>query len=158
MLVSPRRDVSMTPGEIRAFFEAPRTAVLSSIGKDGYPHSVAMWFVPELGRGTGELHMWAYRKSQKVVNLERDPRCAFLVEEGIAYNELRGLLVRGDARIVDDAEETFEIGRRLYELYTLPATGVPSEAAEGELRRQAGKRKGIVLPLDRVASWDHGKL
>lgn len=156
--MSPRRDVSMTSSEIRAFFASPRTGVLSSIGRDGYPHSVAMWFVPELDVNGGELWMWAYRRSQKVINLQRDPRCALMVEEGRAYNELRGLLVRGDARIVDDEDQVFDIGRRLYEIYTLPATGVPAAAAEVELRRQAGKRKGIVLPLERVASWDHGKL
>ena len=148
----------MPPEEMREFLRTPRTAVLSSIGKDGFPHSVAMWFAPRMDSDTGELHMWAYRRSQKVLNLERDDRCAFMVEEGMAYNELRGILVRGRARIVEAPEEVFEIGKRLYELYTLPATGVSTEVAEAELRRQAGKRKGIVLPFERVASWDHSKL
>lgn len=156
--MSPRVDVSMSEEELTEFLRTPRTAVLSSNGRDGFPHSVAMWFAPALDRGAGEVHMWAYRKSQKIVNLERDARCAFMVEEGMAYNELRGVLVQGQARIVDDPEEIFDIGRRLYEIYTLPATGVPATAAEGELRRQAGKRKGIVLPFEKVASWDHGKL
>ena len=156
--MSPRVDVSMSKEELTDFLRSPRTAVLSSNGRDGFPHSVAMWFVSALDREDGEIHMWAYRKSQKVVNLERDPRCAFMVEEGTVYNELRGVLVRGRARVVDDPEGVFDIGRRLYDLYTLPATGVPSGAAEGELRRQAGKRKGIVLPLEMVTSWDHRKL
>lgn len=154
--MSPRRDVSMSEQEIAAFLDQPRTGVLSTLGADGWPHSVAMWFVPDPDGGA--LRMWAYRKSQKVVNLERDARCAFMVEAGVAYNELKGILVRGRAEILDDAEETFDIGRALYEIYTLPATGVPATVAEEELRRQAGKRKGIVLPLERVASWDHSKL
>ena len=154
--MSPRRDVAMTADEIRTFLAPPRTGVLSSLGKDGFPHSVAMWFVPDIEGG--EVRMWAYRKSQKVVNLQRDPRCALMVEEGMGYSELKGILVRGRARVIDDPDEIFEIGRRLYEIYTLPATGIPSEAAEEELRRQAGKRNGIVLPLERVASWDHSKL
>ena len=148
----------MSTEEMREFLRTPRTAVLSSIGKDGFPHSVAMWFAPNVDASGGELQMWAYRRSQKVLNLERDDRCAFMVEEGMAYNELRGILVRGRARIVERPEEVFEIGKRLYELYTLPATGVSTEAAEAELRRQADKRKGIVLAFDRVASWDHSKL
>ncbi len=156
--MSPRVDVAMSADEIQSFLATPRTAVLSSIGKDGYPHSVAMWFVPDVSSGSGELQMWAYRRSQKVLNLERDDRCAFMVEEGMAYNELKGILVRGRARVVDGPDEVFEIGKRLYELYTLPATGVSSDAAEAELRRQATKRKGIILPFDRVASWDHSKL
>jgi PPOX class probable F420-dependent enzyme len=146
----------MTQQEMKDFLGVARTAVLSSIGSDGFPHSVAMWFAVD--PGMTELRMWAYRKSQKVVNLQRDARCALMVEEGSAYTDLRGILVRGRARVVDDPEEIFAIGQRLYELYTLPATGAAVGSVEEELRRQAGKRKGIVLPLERVASWDHSKL
>lgn len=156
--MSPRADVSMTDEEIVAFLEAPRTASLSTLGPDGGPHIAGMWFAP-VTSSPGELHMWAYAKSQKVRNLERDPRCAFMVEEGCTYTDLRGILVRGEARLVDTVDEVYEIGVELYERYTLPATGVAvDQGHQVEIRRQAGKRKGIVLALDRVASWDHSKL
>ena len=80
-----------------------------------------------------------------------------------AVGGLKSLVDDGSPDLLDeyrsrDYDEIYDIGRRLYEIYTLPSTDVLAEAAEDELRRQAGKRKGIVLPLDRVASWDHGKL
>lgn len=145
----------MTQGEIAALLAMPLTGVLSTLDRSGAPHSAAMWFVP----GNDELRMWTYAKSQKAVNLRRDPRCAFLVEEGSAYNELRGVLVKASARVVSDYDEILAIGKALYDRYTLPATGVDAVAGPiVEIERQARKRVGIALPLADVASWDHSKL
>ena len=114
-----------------------------------------MWFVAQ----PGEIRMWAYAKSQKAVNLRRDPRAALLVEEGTAYSELRGVLVRGSARLVTSFEEVKAIGVRLFELYTQPGTGLPPEGTMlAEIERQARKRVGIVLPRTETSSWDHSKL
>lgn len=145
----------MTEDEIHRFLDAPRTAVLSTVGVDGIPHSVGMWFV----RAGQEVRMWTYAKSQKVRNVRRSPGIGFLVEDGRSYSELRGVLVRGEAMLIEDREPVEEIGRLLYARYTFPLTGVPVEDGPiEEIRRQATKRVGIVLPLERVVSWDHGKL
>jgi PPOX class probable F420-dependent enzyme len=145
----------MAPDEITRFLAAPRTAVLSSLDKDGAPHSAAMWFVA----AGAEVLMWTYAKSQKAVNLRRDPRCALLAEEGLAYNELRGVLVTGAVTLIDDFESIRAIGIALYDRYTRPATGLPAEDGPMvEIERQARKRVGLSLPLTDVASWDHGKL
>ncbi len=118
-----------------------------------------MWFAPLFDGTAGELRMWAYAKSQKVRNLERDERCAAMVEEGEGYDTLRGVLVRGRVRLVDDYEDICAIGRALYDRYSLPHTGIPvDEGPYVEIERQAAKRKGIVLPLLRVSSWDHRKI
>lgn len=113
-----------------------------------------MWFVPQ----PDQVLMWTYAKSQKAVNLRRDPRCALHVDDGLAYNELRGVLIQGEAQLIEDFETILEIGKGLYERYTLPATGVAADQIVSELERQAHKRVGIALPLARIASWDHGKL
>ena len=145
----------MTPGEVAELLNSPLTAVLSTLGADGSPHSAGMWFAAD----DAAVRMWTYAKSQKAVNLRRDPRAAVLVEEGVAYDELRGVLVRGRVELVVDEDAIAAIGRSLYERYTLPRTGLPLEGPVlAELLRQATKRVGIVLPLDDVASWDHGKL
>jgi PPOX class probable F420-dependent enzyme len=153
--MSPRRDVSMTPEEIAAFLLPARTGVLTTLDRGGWPHSTGMWFAPD----RGEILMWTYKKSQKAKNVERDHRCAFLVEAGDSYDELSGVLIRGPARISDDFEEVADVGTRLYERYTLPVTGLP--VADGplvEIERQARKRVAIVVPMEDVASWDHSKL
>lgn len=145
----------MTPAEVTAFLADPRTMVLSTIERDGWPHAAAMWFAIE----GDEVLMWTYAKSQKAVNLRRDPRCALHVEEGLAYNELRGVLIQGEARLIESFDAIVDIGKALYERYTLPAIGVPVDQGPlVELERQARKRVGIAVPMERVASWDHRKL
>lgn len=145
----------MTDAEVSALLESAGTAILTTLGGDGFPHSTAMWFLP---RGDSLL-MWTYGKSQKAVNLTRDPRCAVLVEEGEGYSELRGVLIRTEARILTDFDQVAEIGKDLYLRYTEPRTGIAyEEGPRLEVERQARKRIGLEIPLDRVSSWDHSKL
>ena len=145
----------MSAAEVAAFLEPARTGVLTTLDRDGWPHSTGMWFVPD----ADSLAMWTYAKSQKAKNVLRDPRCAFLVEDGVAYNELAGVLVRGNARVTDDFDEVSDVGRRLYDRYTFPTTGLAYEDGPNlEIERQARKRVAIVLPMDEVAYWDHSKL
>jgi PPOX class probable F420-dependent enzyme len=145
----------MTNEEVETFLARPLTGALSTLARDGGPHMAGMWFVAE----PDALRMWTYAKSQKAVNLRRDPRAAFLVEEGGAYSELRGVLLRGRAELVTDFDDVAAIGIRLYELYTQPSTGLaPEGRVLAEIERQAGKRVGIVLPRADTASWDHSKL
>ncbi|MEA2453049.1 MAG: hypothetical protein QOG04_1759 [Actinomycetota bacterium] len=150
-----RSDVYMTEEEIASFLAEPRTAVLSTLEKDGSPHAAAMWFVVE----DDEVLMWTYAKSQKAVNLRRDPRCALHAEDGLAYSELRGVLIQGRARLVEELGDIVAIGKALYDRYTLPVTGLPVDQGPiVEVERQATKRVGIAVPMTQMASWDHRKL
>jgi PPOX class probable F420-dependent enzyme len=145
----------MTSEEIAAFLEPARNGVLTTLDHDGWPHSTAMWFNPE----TGSVSMWTYAKSQKAKNVLRDPRCAFLLEDGSRYNELKGVLIRGRAEVTDDFEAVAAVGRRLYDRYTFPSTQIAiDDGPIVEIERQARKRVAIIVPMDDVASWDHAKL
>lgn len=145
----------MTHEEVETFLARPLTAVLSTLARDGGPHMAGMWFVAD----PDAIRMWTYAKSQKAVNLRRDPRAALLLEEGALYSELRGVLVRGPAELLESYEDVRAIGVRLYERYTQPVTGAPPEGVVlDEIERQARKRVGIVLPRRETASWDHSKL
>jgi PPOX class probable F420-dependent enzyme len=150
-----RLDISMSAGEVQTFLAVPDTAVLSTLGRGGFPHCAGMWFAL-VG---DELQMWTYAKSQKAVNLRRDRRCALLVERGDSYTELRGVLVRGEVELVEDHDAIVAIGTALAQRYSVPATGEAAlRPAQVEIERQAAKRVGLVLPLGRVVSWDHSKL
>jgi hypothetical protein len=157
--MSRRAEITMSGDEIRELLAEARTAILTTLGPDGWPHSAAMWFVPRFDGAPNHVHMWTYRKSQKAANAFRDDRCAFLIETGVEYHELRGVLVQDRLEIVTDFEPVYEIGKEIYRRYVLPRTGVPlEEGPEVEVERQARKRVGLVLSLGRVASWDHRKL
>ena len=149
----------MDDDEVGAFLLASKTAVLSTLDRNGWPHAVAMWFVLADEHDRREIRMWTYRKSQKVKNLQRDDRSAFLAESGDGYADLRGVLVRGRIQILEHFDHVRAIGKALHERYVVPAVGASEDpSALAEIERQARKRVGLVLPLEQVASWDHRKL
>ena len=124
---------------------------MSSLGPRGWPHSMPMWFVP---RG-GEVWIWTYAKSQKVRNLERDPRCTLQVEAGTEYTELRGVMLDCDAVIHRELEDVAALGAEIAARYG-GADLEPELAAA--MRAQAAKRVGLQFVERRRVSWDHGKL
>jgi PPOX class probable F420-dependent enzyme len=144
--VAARSRIAMTPDEIAEYLHEPRTLNVVTVGPDGALHIVAMWFVM---RGTSPM-FWTYVKSQKVRNLERDPRMSGLVESGDVYSELRGVELIGTGHLVTDTDAVLELGRELSAKY-----GQRSYA--GDLAKVAAKRVGIELRPDRTISWDHGK-
>ncbi|MGH2809210.1 MAG: pyridoxamine 5'-phosphate oxidase family protein [Actinomycetota bacterium] len=150
----PRPQLSMTNEEIEHFLLEPHIAVLSTIDGRGFPHSVGMYYIP-----TDEaILMYPYGKSQKVANVRRNPRCAVLIEAGTPYADLRGVLVRGNASVIDDPEKVFALGRDLYQRYWFPTTGVAFEDGPIEtVRRQSTKRVCLVIGKEHIASWDHSK-
>ncbi len=146
-----RADISMTASEVREMLAEQKGGVLATNGRDGFPHQVAMWYLPEPDR----LLMWTYRRAQKAVNLRRDPRASFLVETGSRYETLRGVQVQGRVDFLEDPAEVLEVGVRL-RLRHQP--GGDQESARQYIAQQAAKRVVLVLPIERTISWDHRKL
>ena len=112
-----------------------------------------LWYVPR----DGEIWIYTYAKSQKVRNLERDPRATLLVETGHEYGELRGIEIEAEAEIHRDLDTVFELAQELTLRYadaTRPSTATPPR----RLKTQARKRVAVRFEPKRVASWDHRKL
>ena len=146
-----RKTIALTPEEQRRFLEESHTIILTSIDRRGYPHSVAMWYVAD---PDGTVVMTTFAKSQKAVNLRRDPRCSLLVESGRKYEDLKGLLIRGRATLEPGTERVLDLLERVHEKYNRgPAAGL-----RDAMRHQAAKRVLIRVRPERVSSWDHGKL
>ena len=150
--MSRRAEITLSDREQRELIEAERVVVVSTIGPRGWPHSMPLWYVP---RG-GEIWIYTYAKSQKVRNLERDPRATLLVETGHEYGELRGIEIEAEAEIHRDHETVFEL---VLELTSRYAGGAQVDEAQADaLRGQAKKRVAIRFVARRVATWDHRKL
>ena len=148
-----RPDISMSDQEVAAYLGARRDATLASIGRNGFPHQVAMWFVPQPAR----ILMWTYRRSQKALNLRRNPRASLLVQDGETYDTLRGVAVQGEVELLEDLHQVLEIGSALQARYG-DAYGDDPDAYRATIANQAPKRVGILLPMTEVFSWDFGKL
>lgn len=141
----------MSDDEVTAFLEGSRKVQLATINPDGTPHLVTMFY----GLDEGRIAFWTYGKAQKALNLARDPRVSCLVEAGDDYNELRGVLVYGVARQVDDRERVMDIGLMIARRMT---PGVADELLTPYVEQTGRKRIAYVVERARVVSWDHRRL
>jgi len=152
--VPSRRDqIKLTEAERAELLDAERIVVVSSLGPRGWPHSMPMWFVVR----EGEIWVWSFAKSQKVRNLERDPRATLLVEAGHEYTELRGLQIEAEAELIRETPRVAEFGKQLAIRYSEGIDSIEGDAAAA-LEAQAAKRVAIRFSPLRTATWDHRKL
>ena len=152
MGVNQRAVVRMTEAEVAGFLSRSRVATLATRGPGGMPHLVAMWY----GYLNGRIYFETKAKSQKAVNLRRDPAVVCLVEAGDTYDQLRGVSVEGTAHLIGDPAdgEYWAAARSVYERYNGPYTEDQRPALETMMHKR------IVVRVDpaRVRSWDHRKL
>jgi PPOX class probable F420-dependent enzyme len=142
----------MSDEEVADLLGSAAKVQVATLNPDGTPHLTTLFHVVRDGR----IAFWTYAASQKVRNLERDPRITCLVEDGEDYFALRGVSVSGQAAILRDPDDVRSVGLAVA---ARMARGVElGEAGRAEVARQATKRVAIVVTPHRTASWDHGKL
>ena len=145
-----RSQIVMTDDEITEFVARSRTGTMATIGAHAQPHLVAMWY----GVIDGEIWVETKVKSQKVVNIRRNPRISFMIEDGMTYDSLRGVSFEGTAEIHDDPDTIFAVGVSVWERYNGPYT----EDLRPAVDMMMNKRVAVRIAANRVRSWDHRKL
>jgi PPOX class probable F420-dependent enzyme len=150
--LSRRAQIQLTDEEAAAFLQEQRVVVVATTGRDGWPHLMPLWYVVR----EGELWSWTYAKSQKVRNLERDDRVTLQVEDGHAYQELRGVMIKAHCELHRDLETVAGVGEALAIKYG-DLDSVGPEARE-VFRKQAAKRVALQFRAAETATWDHSKL
>lgn len=151
-MANKRASITMTDEEIAAYLDEQRVLNVATIGPSGHPHVVAMWYAVI----DGTVCFWTFGKSQKVLNLRRDPKMTCLIESGEVYQELRGLELVGTGELVEDFDEVLRIGKTVGVRYN--GEGAISDAAMPFLEAQARKRIGVRVRVEQIVSWDHRKL
>ena len=150
MGTNQRSQITMSDEEIATYLERSRTASLATIGASGLPHLVAIWYAVI----DGDIWIETKARSQKAVNIRRDPRVTVLIEDGETYDTLRGVSFEGTAEIVEDPEALWEVGVSVWERYNGPYTEDLKPLVEFMLH----KRVAVRISVDRTRSWDHRKL
>jgi nitroimidazol reductase NimA-like FMN-containing flavoprotein (pyridoxamine 5'-phosphate oxidase superfamily) len=149
---SRRDQIAMTQDEIREYLRSQARLIVVSNGVGGYPHPVPMNFaVDEQDRPL----ILTFRKSQKVKNLERDPRAALLVESGREYHELKSVMIYASAEIIDE-RQAFDAAKMAFR--DKVQTGVLGSEAQVQAQATMAKRVIVRFTPERYLSWDHGKL
>ena len=153
-----RKQIRMTRAEAIAMLEGTPNLSLGTIDRDGYPHLVAMSFALD---AHGNIVMTSFGKAQKVINLQRNPRVGVMVEHGLVYDKIKGVMIRGRAEIIADTNAVLDTMRLVVSKMARIA-GRPVEAGSVPItdtyRRQAEKRVVIRIHPEKWASWDHSKL
>jgi general stress protein 26 len=151
--LSRRDEIAMSDIEIQDFLVEHRVVTCATIGRRGWPHLMPLWYVVR----DGEVWSWTYAKSQKVRNLQRDPRATIQIESGAGYEELRGVMIESEPVIHRDTELVAEIGASILARYATGTADADEDLVDA-VRAQAAKRVALQFVPLRVASWDHGKL
>ena len=151
--MSRRDQIKLSPEEQAELLDSERVVQVATNGPRGWPHVMPLWYVVR----DGEIWVWTYAKSQKVKNLERDPRATLLVEAGTEYVELRGIQIEAEAELVRDTDRVLDFGKELTIRYTEGIDSIEGDAEAG-LQAQAPKRVAIRFRAVRTATWDHRKL
>lgn len=146
-----RNQIRMSQPEISEFLRDGYMLSVATIGPFGYPDVVAMWYTLV----QGQIAFWTYAKSQKVMNLRRDPRLTCMVEAGRTYADLRGVEIKGRATILDDTQRVQEIGEAIHVRYN---DHEPNASQRRRIAQQAAKRVAVVVTPVKIISWDHRKL
>jgi len=152
-----RKDITMTPAELLLFLGEERILQVATIGPDGWPHLVPMWYVLE-----GERVVFrSFTRSQKITNLQRDPRLTVVVERGDAYAELQGVMIKGRARLEGDPGYVLDLYGRMAAKYPMigdaPVVLSP-DVLEATFGRYAAKNTAVIVEPEHIVSWDHTKL
>lgn len=150
--MSRRDQIVMSAEEITEFLANGKVATIATIGPNGRPHVVPLWYVPQ---GDG-ITTWTYASSQKAANLRRLAQATVLVESGETYEQLRGVSMECDVELIEDTEKVSRIGVELMKRYN--SNQEVATAATQFVRIQARKRIGLICTPTKVVSWDHGKL
>jgi nitroimidazol reductase NimA-like FMN-containing flavoprotein (pyridoxamine 5'-phosphate oxidase superfamily) len=90
-------DIALTPDEVDAFLASARTARVATVGRNGRPHVVPLWYVWL----DGTMFVNTTRGNRSVRNIESNPAAAATVDDGESYEDLRGVVLRGPMEEAD---------------------------------------------------------
>jgi pyridoxine/pyridoxamine 5'-phosphate oxidase len=141
----------MTDDEVATLLKEQNKFQLATINRDGTPHLVTMFAALVDGR----IAFWTYRTSRKARNLERDPRVTCLLETGVDYFELRGVMIYGTVRVLTDPNDVRYVGS---EVVSRMMDLKDDDTIASIVEQTAAKRYAYVVEPTGVASWDHRKL
>ena len=151
--MASRRDlIRMDEEELWKFIDEQKSLQVGTLNKDSTIHLSTLWFAINDDKS---IVFETYTKSQKILNLQRDPRITLLLEDGTVYEKLRGVMIRGTADLYDQPEDMERLAAMVLERNN---PGLDSDAAQAAAKTLAAKRTAVVVKAKKIATWDHTKL
>ncbi len=142
------RAIAMTSAEVDAFLAEERTCRVATVGATG-PHATPLWYVWH----GGSVWLTSLSRSQRWTDLQNDPRIAVVVDAGEAYDQLRGVELRGKVEVVGDVPRTDAPVAEL----DGPEQAFADRYSGGVVVRD-GRHAWLRLTPEKITSWDFRKL
>lgn len=137
---------TLTPDEVREFLDSrPGWITLTTIGRDGYPHSVPIGYF-RLG---DDVYVGCRDRTRKVYNAQRNPKVSLSLESGSTMRDIKGVLIQGDAVVVNEPEALLELTRESVRQRGAPESALPTSPPPGAAY--------IKVTPTRVISWDYSR-
>ena len=138
--------VKLTKEEAYAFFDSrPGWLILSTVGADGFPHSIPIGYF-RLG---DQIYVGGRTGTQRAKNVERNPKVSALVESGGSMQDIKGVLIQGEADVVTKPDEVLPLMREGAKQRGTPEDQLPTEARPGVAY--------IRVTPQRFISWDYSR-
>lgn len=138
--------VKLTKDEAYAFLDSrPGWLILTTIGRDGFPHSIPIGYF----RLDDHVYVGGRTGTQRLKNIERNPKVSALIESGGSMQDIKGLMIRGEASVVSEPDEVLRLMREGARRRGTRKDQLPSEPRPGVAY--------IRIPLTRFISWDYSR-
>ncbi|HCV00271.1 MAG: hypothetical protein CL897_05215 [Dehalococcoidia bacterium] len=136
----------LTPGEVNEFLDSrPGWITFTSIGKDGYPHSVPIGYF----RVDDDVYIGCRDRTQKVLNAQRNSKVSLSLESGNTMQDIKGILIQGDATVINTPDEMLELTREAARRRGAPEHALPTQPPPGAAY--------IKVTPTNVISWDYAR-
>ena len=134
----------LTTQEAHEFLDSkPGWIILTTIGPDGFPHTVPLGYF-RLG---DEILMGVRANTRKQRNIQYNPKVSLLLESGSTMQDIRGLMVQGDATVHTEPDDILHYSREAARRRGVPEDELPTEPRPGAAYIR-------VTPV-RYRSWDY---
>lgn len=150
------KHLRMSAEDIDALMMTESTLRIATVGPGSDINLTPMTFGWAGGRA------YVFGRGQKIANLRRNPAATVLVDTGTSWREIKGVMMRGRAVVLEDsdaeaadphlAEARLDIGRKHALVDEAGNTRAHDATASGRSRRW------IVFTPERVVSWDNARL
>jgi nitroimidazol reductase NimA-like FMN-containing flavoprotein (pyridoxamine 5'-phosphate oxidase superfamily) len=137
---------SLTKEEAYEFLDSrPGWIILTTVGRDGFPHSVPIGYF-RLG---DEIYVGGRAGTQRTKNVERNPHVSLLIESGRTMQEIKGLMIQGNADVIAEPQELLPLTREAARQRGTPEEQLPAEPRPGVAY--------IRVRPHRFISWDYSR-
>jgi nitroimidazol reductase NimA-like FMN-containing flavoprotein (pyridoxamine 5'-phosphate oxidase superfamily) len=141
--------ITMSDADIWRMLDTAEKGVFVSLRQSGAPIALPVWFVAH----EESIYLRTPARSKKVTRVTADDRVAFLVDDGRAWAELRGIHISGTAQVVDDPQLTETIGTLIDTKYAGLRTA--SSERPAATNKHYSDRRLIRIEPDQIMSWDN---